>query len=352
MMVDKAKHHHLQLKPHFKTHQSVQIGKWFKEAGVSAITVSSVGMAEYFASAGWRDITIAFPLNPLMADRLNALASRVNLTLLVDNETAIGEVAASLTNPVNIYIEIDTGAGRTGIGKDDPATLKTVANEIAHHPQLNLKGLYSHAGHSYAARSREEVKHIFTEAKQVILDAKRVLETAGFKTLEICMGDTPTCSVVADFSGVDAISPGNFVFYDLMQVQIGACSLEQIAVAMACPVVSKNRDNLTVCIHGGAVHFSKEYIEEGAGKLFGLVARSNGHAWGEPMLGCYLTKLSQEHGIVQLTLDIFDNTDIGDILLILPVHSCLTAEAMGSYIDASGNRITHYAQKNRDLPGL
>ncbi|MDQ1351629.1 MAG: hypothetical protein QG657_1934, partial [Acidobacteriota bacterium] len=49
----------VRFRPHFKTHQSAQIGQWFREMGVSAITVSSVDMALYFAQHGWTDITIA-----------------------------------------------------------------------------------------------------------------------------------------------------------------------------------------------------------------------------------------------------------------------------------------------------
>ena len=41
-MFSKAKKHHLEFRPHFKTHQSLEVGSWFKEIGVTKITVSSV----------------------------------------------------------------------------------------------------------------------------------------------------------------------------------------------------------------------------------------------------------------------------------------------------------------------
>ena len=61
-MVLKASKSGVRFRPHFKTHQSFQIGEWFKEHGVSSITVSSVDMAIYFSKYGWQDITIAFPV--------------------------------------------------------------------------------------------------------------------------------------------------------------------------------------------------------------------------------------------------------------------------------------------------
>ena len=69
-MVKKAADHKLRFRPHFKTHQAAKIGEWFKLFGVDAITVSSVRMAEYFASNGWKDITLAFPVNLLEIEKI------------------------------------------------------------------------------------------------------------------------------------------------------------------------------------------------------------------------------------------------------------------------------------------
>ena len=69
-MADKAEKSGVLLRPHFKTHQSIEIGRLFSQEGIRAITVSSPQMAEIFASDGWRDITIAVPLNPNCADAI------------------------------------------------------------------------------------------------------------------------------------------------------------------------------------------------------------------------------------------------------------------------------------------
>ena len=50
-MAAKARSAHVRFRPHFKTHQSLEIGRWFREFGVDAITVSSVGMAAFFAAS-------------------------------------------------------------------------------------------------------------------------------------------------------------------------------------------------------------------------------------------------------------------------------------------------------------
>ncbi|MFV0375749.1 MAG: hypothetical protein ACK5JD_00445 [Mangrovibacterium sp.] len=44
-MAERAKAKNLKFRPHFKTHQSAVIGTWYRQFGVSSITVSSVQMA-------------------------------------------------------------------------------------------------------------------------------------------------------------------------------------------------------------------------------------------------------------------------------------------------------------------
>ncbi|MCD6346711.1 MAG: alanine racemase, partial [Bacteroidales bacterium] len=79
-MLAKARDHACTLRPHFKTHQSVEIGEWFRDKGVEKITVSSFDMALKFASAGWNDITVAFPVNILEISKINIIASTIDLT--------------------------------------------------------------------------------------------------------------------------------------------------------------------------------------------------------------------------------------------------------------------------------
>ena len=102
-------------RPHFKTHQSAEIGRLFREKGIIKITVSSVSMAEYFANHGWNDITIAFPVNLLEINEINRLVSDISLNLLVESSFSARFLNEHLTNCVGIFIKIDTGYHRTGI---------------------------------------------------------------------------------------------------------------------------------------------------------------------------------------------------------------------------------------------
>ena len=100
-------------------------------------------------------------------------------------------------------------------------------------------------------------------------DLKKVYEI-DFRICVFRLGILREHHMVGQFGPVDELRPGNFVFYDLMQEEIGACTLDDIAVAMACPVVAVHPDRMQWIIYGGAIHFSKDFLTlEGGRKCFG-----------------------------------------------------------------------------------
>jgi len=326
-MAGKAKRGGLDFRPHFKTHQSREIGKWFGEYGVSAITVSSTDMAEYFARDGWKDITIAFPVNYSEIKRIDGLAARISLTTLAISVESVRKLSSSISNKIGLYIEIDSGTGRSGIPVDNAVQIKTIQKEIEAASNLEFKGFYCHAGHTYKARSEHEIREI---AEKVLVKLGRLKEQ--YPEAHICYGDTPSCSVLDDFGPVSQLSPGNFVFYDWMQVVIGSCTPGQIAVAVECSIAGRFPERNQLLIHGGAIHFSKDFIEyEDGSKNFGTTVTKNSDNWPNTMLNSQLASLSQEHGIVNASRDLMQSKQPGDTVFVYPIHSCLTANLMANY---------------------
>lgn len=329
-MADKARKNELKFKPHMKTHQSAEVGRWMSDAGVVAITVSSVKMAEYFANHGWEDITIAFPCNLRLIDKIGKLAESISLTLLVNRISTAERLEKELANKVKAYIEIDSGSHRTGLQVNQIPEIKKLISHLSNASHIEWIGFYSHPGHSYSARSKKEIQQVHQSVTNQFQDLRTELEP-NFGKFEICIGDTPCCTVGTDFTGIDAMSPGNFVFFDLMQHQIGSCEINDIAVAMACPIVDKYPERNELAIHGGAIHFSKEALDEQDLTNYGKVATKSGNHWQIEDDNSYLKSLSQEHGIVKCSDEIFDSYEIGNLILILPIHSCLTANLMKKY---------------------
>jgi D-serine deaminase-like pyridoxal phosphate-dependent protein len=149
------------------------------------------------------------------------------------------------------------------------------------------------------------------------------------------MGDTPSCTLVDRFlPPISEIRPGNFVFYDLKQKSLGVCRDEDIAGGAAFPVISKGPEGKELVVYGGSVHMSRESLPLPSGKsYFGQIARlaTDQGEWTAPLPGVYLSALSQEHGKVSGPEDFIRSVEIGDTLVVLPVHSCITASLYSEY---------------------
>ena len=339
-MVDRAKRCNLSLRPHFKTHQSAEVGEWFRELGVNKIAVSSLQMAQYFADNNWKDITVAMPVNLREMDLIDELAGRIELNILVESAESIHHLEAELNNNVNVFIKIDTGYHRTGISAEDTDGIQNLLNYIKASTRLQFKGFLAHSGHNYQANDPDE---IHKNHKKTVLDLNELKDVfrSQFPDLEVSLGDTPACSISDEFFGIDEIRPGNFVFYDMMQFVLGSCEEEEIAVAMACPIIAKHANRNEIVIYGGGVHFSKEYLEadEEGTKLFGSLVNIKPDGWSPIMSGGFLSNLSQEHGIIKCNEDFFNEFQVGDLIGILPIHSCMTANLMGSYLTLEAETI-------------
>lgn len=353
-MLEKAHKNSVRFRPHFKTHQSAIVGDWFRQRGIESITVSSLDMAWYFAQYGWKDILVAFPVNILEIDKINALVENIHLHLLVESLEAVRFLEEHLTKgfEVSLWIKIDTGLQRTGLEWHQFDHIIELARRITQTDNLRLRGILTHAGQTYHARSKGEIESIHAESVSSMRVVHEQLGAEGFENIEISIGDTPSCSVVRDLSDVDEIRPGNFVLYDVTQLAIGACDERNIAIAVACPVVAKHPQRREFVIYGGAVHLSKDTIsvmhDDGSTfPIYGYVASPilkpgqelSVQGWGPIFERTAVTRLSQEHGIVQTTDKILREIQIGDVVLVLPVHSCLTANLLRKYTTLEGEVI-------------
>jgi len=328
-MLSKASKSKAVLRPHFKTHQSARTGEIFRKKGVEKITVSSVQMAEYFAKYGWNDITIAFPLNLLEIEKTDNLAGKIKLNILLDSPFVASEIAKNTKNNIGVFIEIDTGYHRTGLLPGQENEIEKITDIISNTKNLNFKGFLTHAGHTYNANGKEKIIEILNDAKQKMTALKNKWQQR-FPDIIVSYGDTPSCSIADNCNGFDEIRPGNFVYYDVMQYHLGSCNLSDIAVSVAAPVTGIYKNRSEIAVYGGAVHLSKEFIAgDNNFSIFGYIVKYNGNfCWNEPLNGAWVKSISQEHGIVHMPANELGKIKQGDVIGILPVHSCLTANLL------------------------
>ena len=338
-MADKAASHGLLFRPHFKTHQSADVSEWFRDAGVRAITVSSLQMAAYFARHRWDDITIASLFNPAWTVEINSFAEFTTLNLLVDRQDTFSAIADVLEHTHHFFIKVDNGYGRAGISSGDSASVLGLAQLIDSHPRHRFAGILIHQGDNYkitdTAALAEAHRRNLVRLKPLVAEMK-----AHFPEAICSWGDTPSCVVADDFSIVDEIRPGNFVFFDVMQLSAGICNPGEIALTLLAPVVGVYPAEGRMILNAGAVHLSKERITgRGIYDGYGLVATIHGAARGEILFDLAVSDLWQEHARVTGPPELIATFRPGDVVGIIPVHSCLTADLMKGYLLPTGEHL-------------
>ncbi len=365
-MAAKARAAGVRFRPHFKTHQSPEVGRWFADEGVTAITVSSLEMARHFADHGWRDITLALLVNPLQWPAIKRLALSLDarggrLGILLDSPAVARQLRKEFPCPLDIWLKVDTGYGRTGVAWDDRDTLRRLLAALE--PAGDIRGLLTHSGHAYGAATAAGRRRIWhrtlermTAAREVLVqgedrDRKPVRDLESCRDLKICqnleisVGDTPCCATMERLDGPDEVRPGNFVFFDLMQWRQGVCRARELACGLVCPIIGIYPRSHRLVIHGGAVHLSRESLATGSGDpVFGYAGRLDGNR--QVLEDAPVTSLSQEHGVLQIAPRLFPaltaDLDVGDLLLIWPVHSCLSCNLMADYRSLAGAPIAKF----------
>jgi len=318
-------------RPHVKTHKTVEIARMQHGGAVGPITVSTLAEGEFFADAGFRDITYAVPIALEKLDRAAALARRIErLNLLIDSEPALRALEKH-GGPFDVFLKVDCGYHRAGVELSDPRGM-TLAAEMARSLAVRFRGLLTHAGHSYHARNAEEIRAVARQETACLTRFRALLSTIGIGDLLRSAGSTPTMSVVERFDDVDEIRPGNYVFYDAFQATVGSCRRSDCAVSVLATVIGSYPDRGEAIVDAGALALSKDlgpdHIDPHFG--YGIVCDLDLHP-----LDVRLVALSQEHGKLRAKKP----PAVGEQLRILPNHSCLTAAMFDTYHVIEAGRI-------------
>jgi D-serine deaminase-like pyridoxal phosphate-dependent protein len=313
----------VRLRPHTKTHKSPVIGRWQLEAGAAGICCAKLGEAEVFADAGFTDIRLPYPVNPVNAPRVLALLDRVTLSIVVDDLEVAREWSALMTTHgrrLDVLVKVDVGFHRCGVDPDHPRTFETIRH-VADLAGLNFRGLLSHAGQAYGAASTEELTAI-VDKETLILNALAVrLREAGTNVDDISVGSTPTARFIGRQHGVTEMRPGNYVFFDRTQTGLEVATLDDCALAIVTTVVSRPAASRVIFDAGSKVFSSDAVRGFGAQAGYGLVYPDA--VGDEPDRSIAIERLSEEHAVARVPAD--SSLRPGDRVRILPNHACVVA---------------------------
>ena len=232
-------------------------------------------------------------------------------------------------------IEIDCGDHRTGIAPEDDALIAT-AEALDGADAIEFAGLLTHGGHSYAAKSIDEIVAVAEEERSSLVSAKQRLSGVGIDTPILSSGSTPTAMLGENFEGLDELRPGVYLAGDLFQAQIGTCSLDDIAISVLASVIDHDAERNRLVIDAGGLALSKdrstEYSPIDYG--YGLLVRADGSRFGADLI---VAGVSQEHGQVTSVDTLpYDELPIGSMVRVLPNHVCMTAASYDRYFVTQG----------------
>jgi D-serine deaminase-like pyridoxal phosphate-dependent protein len=316
----------VRVRPHVKTHKTVEIARLQMAAGAAGLCLAKVGEAEVFAGAGFDDLFVAYPVvGQDKARRLLDLAERVRLTVGVDSvegATGLAEAFAAAGRTLDVRLKIDVGFHRVGVLPEHAVAL---AERVAGLRALRLKGVFTHAGHAYGQGTPDGVAGVGREEGRLLVETADRLRAAGMPVDDISVGSTPTARHAVHVDGVTEVRPGNYVFHDASQVELGTCTLADCALTIEATVVSVPAPDRAV-VDAGSKTLSSDPLrprEGGFGRVLGRQSR--------------LARLSEEHGVVAVAPG--ESFRVGERVRLLPNHACVVANLHDRLVGLRGEQV-------------
>ena len=328
----------LHLRPHAKTHKSPELARVQVGRGAIGICCAKLGEAEVFADAGIADIRLPYPLHPVNADRVVRLLDRTRLSFIVDHIDVARGWSDAMTRAgreVDVLVKVDVGFHRCGIDPNAPGAAAFVSR-IAELPGLRLRGLLSHAGHGYGAKSAAEAEAIAVAEAEMLNTLADAAAASGVPRDEISVGATPTARFSVGQPGITELRPGNYIYFDRTQVGLGAAAWEDCALTVLARVVSRPAAD-RIILDSGSKTLTND-VARGFDSQPGYGAVLKGVDETMPDEALLVERLSEEHANVRVTSGRCA-LQPGDLVRVVPNHSCVVSNLVDAVWLVSGSEV-------------
>ena len=292
--------------------------------------------------AGAEDVLLAYPVVGAGARRVRELADHfpaVKASALVESA---GQIDAWRGSRLGLFIDINPGMDRTGVGQDSAGEIVRLAEAIRSSGQP-FRGLHYYDGHlaKYEMAEREAIAHRGYDRLMEIVEA---LTRAGLSVGEVVTAGTPAFPCTLSYGAFDEAafthraSPGTVVYCDCTSLaQLPAEYGYRPAAVVVSTVVSHPSARRVTCDAG------HKTVSADAGTPTCQVL---GHTELLP------AKPSEEH----LPLDVAEGASlpqIGEALYLVPMHVCPTVNNFDHALIVKGGRIVaveRVTARGREVP--
>ncbi|HEV2797477.1 MAG TPA: alanine racemase [Nocardioides sp.] len=301
----------LALRPHAKTHKSLEVARLQLAAGAVGLTVATVAEAEVFAEV-CDDLLIAYPLwvDDEKADRLRGVLSRSRVAVGVDSVESVHQLAPLADAGLRVRVEVDSGHHRSGVPAADVVGIARAASDLG----LPVDGVFTFPGHSYFPEARASAAE--DEARELGA-ARDLLLEAGIPCPVVSGGSTPSVEH-AHSEVLTEVRPGVYVLGDAQQWELGTATPSDIALTVVATVVGRYPDRVVLDAGSKVLGADRAAWATGMGRLL-----------DHP--DARITALSEHHA----TVTGFD-APRGTRVRIVPNHVCIAANLADEYVVGDG----------------
>lgn len=295
----------LRLRPHAKSHKCPDIALAQIRHGAVGICCQKLSEAAVFAKAGVTDILLTNQIvGARKLARLPELAQSIRLGVLVDHPSHVGALSQAMAGsakPLDVYVELDVGAGRCGASIEQSVEL---ARQIRDSAALSFAGLHAYHGAAQHLRKPEQRAAAIADAADRARQAREMIQAAGISVPVVTGAGTGTYWRERDSGVYDELQPGSYAFMDRDYADnepgIGDTGFEH-ALFVLTTVLSRPSAQQAVVDAG----LKASSVDSGMPRV-----------WQQP--GLEYLKASDEHGIVQLCSG--QDLPHGCTLMLVPGH--------------------------------
>ncbi|WP_419738665.1 3-hydroxy-D-aspartate aldolase BhcC [Ruegeria sp.] len=217
-MGDYAKAHGMRHRVHGKMHKSVDVAKLQERLGGAAgVCCQKVSEAEVFVRGGIKDVLVSNQVrDPAKIDRLASLpklGSRIIVCVDdVDNVADLSSAAVDHGTQLEVFVEIDCGAGRCGV-TTTPQVIE-IAKAVEAADNLKFTGIQAYQGAMQHLDSYEARKEKLDTAIAMVKDAVDGLKAEGIDCELVSGGGTGSYYFESNSGVYNELQCGSYAFMD------------------------------------------------------------------------------------------------------------------------------------------
>lgn len=318
----------VRLRAHSKTHKCPEIAKRQIAAGAVGVCCQKVGEAEAMVAGGVGDVLVT---NQIWGERklarLAALATSARIGVLADdadNIRDLGEAARAAGVTLDVYVEIDVGAGRCGIEPGAPAA--ELAQAVVAETGLNFAGLQAYHGSAQHIRTANERGAAIGSACDKVRATLAAMETAGIDVPIVTGAGTGSFRFEATSGLYQEMQCGSYIFMDADYAQ----NMDQRGDPF-----TEFRHSLYVLVTVMSATKPGRAVVDAGHKALG---NDQGMPWVADIPGARYQGPSDDHGTLVLD-DAARGVLLGEKIRLIPGHCDPTANLYDWFVVVQGGTV-------------